>query len=300
MTLADSLQLTQDSLQAGVIQTLATESKILAVLPFMSIQGSGYSYNVETELSDTQFRAVGEAITAGHAAWETRTEALKILGDEAIIDTFQKATYGNVTELMALEVGLKTKAIAHKFEKTFISGDATTNIKEFDGIDKRIIASQIVGFRDVKEKVDGNEVVGYARALDVLGDKIQGTPSAYIMNKKTRREVVANFRKYITYSTNEFGKQLAAYNDIPIIDVEDEILPTEGLVYAVKFAPKEAVCGLTNLGVQVKALGEVDNAPQLKTRIEWFVGLAVFNDKTIAKADVSVADTQGNFPAVAP
>lgn len=276
MTLADSLQLTQDTLQAGVIETLATESKLLAVLPFMSIQGSGYTYNVETELSDTQFRAVGEAITAGTAGWETRTEALKIMGDEAVIDTFQIATYGNVTDLMALEVGLKTKAIAHKFEKTFISGDSTTNIKEFDGIDKRIKPEQIT------------TGVGVTSAsVDELFDLIQGTPSAIIMNKNTRRDFTAKYRDYITYSRNEFGVQLAQYGGIDIIDVESEVLPTDGLAYAVKFAPREAVCGLQNGGVQVKSLGEVDNAPQIKTRIEWFVGLAVFNDKTIAKTAVA-------------
>ena len=68
MTLADSLKLTKDTLQAGVIETLATESKLLAVLPFMNIVGSGYTYNVETQLSDTQFRAVGEAIDPGQHA----------------------------------------------------------------------------------------------------------------------------------------------------------------------------------------------------------------------------------------
>lgn len=284
MTLADSLKLTTDTLQAGVIETLATESKILAVLPFMNVQGSGYTYNVETELSDTKFRAVGEEIVAGSAGYETRTEALKILGDEAIIDTFQIAVYGNVNDLMALEVELKSKAIAHKFEKTFISGNSETNVKEFDGIDKRIKPDQVVDFTEYKEKVDGVDVVGYATAMDELIDKVLGTPSALIMNKSTRREVVANFRKYITYSTNEFGKQLAMYDGVPILDVEDEVLPTKNTIYAVRFAVKEAVCGLQNGGIQVKALGEVDNAPQLKTRIEWFVGLAVFNDKTIAKA----------------
>lgn len=272
MTLADSLQLTKDTLQAGVIETLATESKILAVLPFMSIQGSGYTYNVETELSDTKFRAVGEAIEAGHAAWETRTEALKIMGDEATIDTFQIATYGNVTDLMALEVDLKTKAIAHKFEKTFISGDSSTNVKEFDGIEKRIKPTQVTEKTGVTSE-----------SVDELIDLIQGTPSAIIMNKNTRREFTAKYRDYITYSRNEFGIQLANYGGVDIMDVEAEVLPEDGVAYAVKFAAKEGVCGLTNGGVQVKPLGEVDNAPQMKTRIEWFVGLAVFNDKTIAK-----------------
>lgn len=272
MTLADSLKLTQDTLQAGVIETLATESKILAVLPFMNIQGSGYSYNVETELSDTKFRSVGEAIEAGHAEWEKRTEALSILGDEATIDTFQIATYGNYTDLMALEVQLKAKAVAHKYEKTFISGDSATDPKAFDGIDKRVIASQIATEKGIT-----------AESLDELADKIQGGVSAFIMNKEARRKFTAEYRTFITYDRNEFGVQLAYYGGIPIMDLESDVLADSEVAYAVRFGAKEAVCGLQNGGVQVKALGEIDTAPQLRTRIEWFCGLAVFNDKTIAK-----------------
>ena len=272
MTLADSLKLTKDTLQAGVIETLATESKLLAVLPFMNIQGSGYTYNVETTLSDTKFRAVGEEIVAGQSSWEPRTEALKIMGDEAVVDTFQVAVYGNITDLMALEVGLKTKAMAHKYEKTFLLGDESANAKEFNGIEKRLIAAQKIDatadtFKDVRK----------------LRNAIQGSPSAYIMNKDTLVDFEAKYKEYITWNRNEFGVPVASIGGINVIDVEPEILPTVGDIYAVRFGAKEAVCGLTNGGVQVKALGEVDNAPQLKTRIEFFCGLAVFNDKTIAK-----------------
>lgn len=276
MTLADSLKLTKDTLQAGVIETLATESKLLAVLPFMNVVGSGYSYNVESELSDTQFRAVGEEIVAGNASWVTRTEALKILGDEAIVDTFQRQVYGNVTDLMALEVGLKTKAIAHKFEKTFISGDSETNVKEFDGIAKRVIDDQKVKATD-----------DLFKDLRVLRNKVQGTPSAYLMNKDTLVDFEAQYKDYTTWSRNEFGVPVGSIGGIPVIDLEPEILPAAGEVYAVIFNPMDAVCGLTNGGVQVKALGEVDNAPQLKTRIEFFCGLAVFNDKKLAKLEAA-------------
>lgn len=274
LTLADSLKLTTDTLQAGVIETLATESKILARLPFMNIEGSGYSYNVETELSDVQFRDVGEVIAAGKVGLEQRTEALKILADEAIIDTFQVAVYSNINDLMAIEVQLKTKAIAHKFEKTFISGDSDKNAKEFDGIDKRLIAGQKLAatsdlFKDVRK----------------LRNMVQGTPDAYIMNKDMLVDLEAEYKNYITWSRNEFGVPMASFGGISILDVEPEVLP-EAVIYAVKFGPKEAVCGLQNGGVQVKALGETDSAPQFKTRIEWFVSLAVFNDKTIAKREV--------------
>lgn len=274
LTLADSLKLTTDTLQAGVIETLATESKILARLPFMNIEGSGYSYNVETELSDVQFRDVGEVIAAGKVGLEQRTEALKILGDEAVIDTFQVAVYSNINDLMAIEVQLKTKAIAHKFEKTFISGDSKKNAKEFDGIDKRLIAGQKLPatadlFKDVRK----------------LRNMVQGTPDAYIMNKDMLVDLEAEYKNYITWSRNEFGVPMASFGGIAILDVEPEVLP-EAAIYAVKFGPKEAVCGLQNGGVQVKPLGESDAAPQIKTRIEWFVSLAVFNDKTIAKREV--------------
>lgn len=274
LTLADSLRLTTDTLQAGVIETLATESKILAVLPFMNIEGSGYSYNVETELSDVQFRDVGEVIAAGKVGLEQRTEALKILADEAVIDTFQVAVYSNINDLMAIEVMLKTKAIAHKFEKTFISGDSEKNTKEFDGIDKRLIAGQKLPatsdlFKDVRK----------------LRNMVQGTPDAYIMNKDMLVDLEAEYKNYITWSRNEFGVPMASFGGISILDVEPEVLP-DAAIYAVKFGVKEAVSGLQNGGVQVKALGETDSAPQFKTRIEWFVSLAVFNDKTIAKREV--------------
>ena len=275
LTLADSLLLTTDTLQAGVIETLATESKILAELPFMNIEGSGYSYNVETELSDVKFRKVGDPIIPGKPEFKNAVAALKILGDEAMVDTFQVAVHSNVNDLMAIEVMLKSKAIAHKFEKTFLTGDETVNIDEFNGIEKLLIPSQ---------KAEATDVI--ADDVDYLLDLIQGEASALIMNKATRRQFVAQNRSYITYTNNKFGAKLAVYGDTPILDVDTEVLAKDGEIYAVKFGPKEAVCGLQNGGVRTTFLGEVDDAPQIKTRIEWFVGLAVFNDKTIAKREV--------------
>lgn len=277
LTLAESLKLTTNTLQAGVIETLAKESKILAVLPFMNVQGSGYSYNVETGLSEAKFREVGAAIVAGTVAFKQRTEALKILGDEAIIDKFQIQTYGDKNDLMALEVGLKVKAMGNKYEKTFISGDSSKVATEFDGIEKRLIADQ---------RVAGTDVI--ADDVDALLDKIQGDTDALIMNKTTRRKFVADNRKYITWNRNEFGVNLASYGGIDILDLEDEVLKENGAIYAVQFGAKSGVCGLQNGGIQVTTIGEMEAAPQIKTRIEWYTGLAVFNDKTIAKITPAV------------
>ena len=128
LTLKESLDMTNDKLQAGVIETLATESKLLAVLPFMTIEGGGYSYNVETGLPDVGFRGLNEAYTPSNATRERKTEHLVILGGEAVVDSFQVEVHSDINNLLAIETALKAKAIANKFEKTFISGDADEDV----------------------------------------------------------------------------------------------------------------------------------------------------------------------------
>lgn len=91
ISLVQSAKMTNDVLQAGVIEVLATESKLLQLLPFMNVQGSGYTYNIEKNLGSAQFRKVNDGYT--NAAIETIpvTERIVILGDEAIVDTYQIA-----------------------------------------------------------------------------------------------------------------------------------------------------------------------------------------------------------------
>jgi hypothetical protein len=94
--------------------------------------------------------------------------------------------------------------------------------------------------------------------------------------------------------------QLPTYNGIPLIDIGLKgdgtmIVPqteTQGTavdassIYAVKFGQSEAdqaVTGLTNGGVDVRDLGELQAKPALRTRIEFFVGLGVFGGKAAAR-----------------
>ena len=65
ISLAQSARMTNDVLQAGVIEVLATESKLLQLLPFMNVQGSGYTYNIEKNLGNAQFRKVNGGYNYG-------------------------------------------------------------------------------------------------------------------------------------------------------------------------------------------------------------------------------------------
>jgi len=272
LTLAQTASLTQDELQAGVIQTMATESKLLSILPFMNVEGNGYSYNVEKSLAGVEFRAINTAYNSVAPETERRTEFLTILGAEAVIDSFQLEVHANINDLMAIEVALTSKAIAHKFEKTFLSGDSAVDANAFDGLLKRFAGSEqeVVATSDIQADID------------LLLDMVQGGASALIMNKKARRSLTAVARDYINYEVNEFGVQVAYFGGVPIVDIEQELL-ADGIILAVKFGVKSAVSGLqSKSGLKVKALGELGETPQVKTRIEWFCGLAVFNDLAVA------------------
>lgn len=276
LTLSQTAELTQDELQAGVIQTMATESKLLAVLPFMSVEGHGYSYNVEKSMAGVEFRALNTAYNTVAPTTERKTEYLSILGGEAIVDSFQMEVHSNINDLMAVEVALTSKAIVHTFEKYFINGDVAQDKNAFNGLLFRNLP-EIEGSADVQADID------------VLLDMVQGGADALVMNKKTRRTLTARARDYVTYQVNQFGVQVTYFGGVPVIDLDAELLADE-IIVAVRFGVHEAVAGLqSKSGVKVKSLGELGETPQVKTRIEWFVGMAVFNEKTVAIRKAPVA-----------
>lgn len=298
ISLAQSARMTNDVLQAGVIEVLATESKLLQLLPFMNVQGSGYTYNIEKNLGNAQFRKVNGGYNYGAIETIPVTERIVILGDEAIVDTYQIAVESDVNNLMAIEVALRTKAIAHKFEKCFISGGTAagsgvpseTAANEFVGILTRYteatpanIPSEALPLYTAQVITKTEDLIG---DLDTLLDMVAGGADALIMNKKTRRQLTAKGRAFCEYRQGEFGTQFLQYGGVDVVDIDGELL-ADDIIIAAKFGAKEAVCGLQNGGVRVTALGEMESQPQLKTRIEWFVGLAVFNPKAVAVRKVA-------------
>ena len=294
ISLAQSARMTNDVLQAGVIEVLATESKLLQLLPFMNVQGSGYTYNIEKNLGNAQFRKVNGGYNYGAIETIPVTERIVILGDEAIVDTYQIAVESDVNNLMAIEVALRTKAIAHKFEKCFINGGSATTTA---GVPSESVANEFVGILPRYTEATPANIPAEARPLytaqviekttdiiadlDTLLDMVAGGADALIMNKKTRRQLTAKGRAFCDYRQGEFGTQFLQYGGVDVVDLDGDLI-ADDIIIAAKFGAKEAVCGLQNGSVRVTALGEMESQPQLKTRIEWFVGLAVFNPKTVA------------------
>jgi hypothetical protein len=287
LTLVDAQVLSHDVLQAGVIETIVKESSVLSVLPFQTIEGNSYSYNVEKALPAVAFRGVNEAYTASEAVFEQRSENLVILGGDVELDRFIIQTLSNVNDQMAVQIAEKAKAVANTFTKTFFKGSKASNIKEFDGLDVRIAGTEQEIDYTASPEIQA-DLKGNARKLDALNtllDAVRGGADAVFMNKRVKRQILAVLQSsdhYIENGVDAFGKPVEKYAGVPLLTVENEILGDTDL-YAVKFGAYTHVTGLTNGGVQVRRLGETSAKAVEVTRIEFFCGLAQFNPYASAR-----------------
>ena len=279
INLTESAKLSNDMLQKGVILTMAKQSPVLEKLPFMEIVGNGYAYNLVGELPTVGFRAVNTGYSEAGATVSREVEHLVILGGDVDVDTFIARTRGNINDIRAIQTELKAKATAREFEKKFFTGTGSSN--EFKGLDQRQADGK-------GTKIDAELSLD---ALNELLDAVVDGADVLYMSKKTRREVMALLQAsnhYIENGTDAFGRMVNMYGGIEIRAVEDGLV-ADGKIYAVKFGQEQYVCGLTNGGIQVKDLGELETKPCYRTRIEFFCGLAVFHPKSFAILDTTAA-----------
>ena len=137
LTLDEAAKLSNDMLLQGVVETIIKDSPVLQRLPFIELAGNGLTYNQEKTLPEIDFYDVGDTWAESTPTFEQVTTTLKIMGGDADVDNFLKATRSNLQDLETAVIELKAKALKDKFEKTFIYGDSV-DTKQFDGLRKLI------------------------------------------------------------------------------------------------------------------------------------------------------------------
>jgi len=283
-----------DPLRSAIIELYARSSDILQVLPFDDIQGNAYRYNREQTLPGIGFRGVNEAYTESTGILNPITEPLVIAGGDLDVDKFILDTMGE--NQRSVHEAMKVKALALKWTETFIKGDQATEPREFDGLQVRCTGNQLIS----AGATAGGAALSLAM-LDKLIDQVND-PQYLIMNKTMRRRLSAAARLttvggYITYTLDAFGRQVTRYNDLPILIADEDnegnqILPfteaassggsTACSIYCVSFGEGK-LTGLQNGGIDVRDLGEIQTKPCMRTRVEWYNGIAVFHGKSAAR-----------------
>jgi len=280
LTLAEASKLSNDMLLQGVVETIVKDSPILQQLSFIEIVGNGLTYNQENTLPSIDFYDVGDTWAESTPTFEQKTANLKIMGGDADVDNFLKATRSNLQDLEAAVVELKAKALKDKFEENFIYGDSVTNAKQFDGV------RMLIDTTSASDQVIAAGATGATLTLSMLDELIDavkgGKPDLLLMSRRSRRKVNALVRaagSMMETDRDKWGNFVQFWDGIPI-GVNDWILDTHVLTDSVETATtggtcstiyafqmgEGALCGLTGPGqLTVEPIGSLETKDASRT-----------------------------------
>jgi len=284
LTLVQAALLTNDVFVQGVAQAIVTECPLLDKLPFVDLTGSQLVWNEESGLGSpsTYWYAVGDTWQEAAFTPAQRTVALKILGGDADVDEFLAQTYRNPNDLTATTIVEKAKAVGYQFNQAIINGDSALVTNQFDGL-KKILGTS--GQRLIAG------ATGAALTLDMLDQLIDlvkpGKPDVLVMSRRSRRKLKFLWRAAgSSYEMMDaFGQRVFAYDGIPIL-IDDNIVDTEGnetgitgtllsSIYAIQFGMKRGLVGVTNGGLTVEKVGQLETKNANRYRIKWYSAVAL-------------------------
>ena len=288
LTLAEASKLSNDVLVEGVIETVIKDSPVLQTLPFIEIVGNGLTYNRERTAPTVGFYGVGDTWAESTPRFTQLTATLSILGGDADVDNYLATTRSNIQDLETAVVQLKARAVRHKFEDTFINGDTDSDSDAFDGINVLATGDQAVS-------MGANGATLTLDKLDELIDAIKGgKPDMILMSRRSRRSLNALARStgsgMIVFDRDELGQMIQYYDGIPV-GVNDWISDAQTVgtssdcstVFAYQ-AGEGALVGLTSPGgLQVERVGSLETKDARRTRMKWYVSLALFSAAKLAK-----------------
>lgn len=280
--------------RAAIIELFATPD-LLKVLPFIDIQGGAYVYLQEGQLSGVAFRGINESYSTSVGLVNPQTERLRIVGGDLDVDKALLKTHGPA--IRTVQERMKVKALSLYIAGKMINGDSETDPREFDGLRKRITGVQLFPA--------GAAANGDALSLAILDEAIDSVDGAtHLVMSKRMRNLLSQAAKnpnvagYVVWDKDEFGNRVMYYNDLPILvtDYDDagaqvidfnEANPGGGTatgtsIYVVKMGD-EGVTGIQNGVMEVDDLGQMNDKPVLRTRVEWLASLAVMSGRAAAR-----------------
>ena len=306
LTLVEASKYSNDVLQRGVIELIVKDDPILSRLPFKDIVGNGLTYDVETTMSGADFYSVGDTWVESTGTVTQHTAHTKILGGDADVDNYLKATRSNVQDLMAEQIEAKTKAIRHAYLNTFFYGYAATETKRFDGV-HQLLTSET--YTTIAVGGSGSPAVLSMEKVEELIDLVtDGKPDMLVMTKQMRRSINVYLKSVggLAYDDSA-DKRVQTILEVPV-HVSDFLSndeacdknygsgyghqPTDGTalgdddnstsIFALQFGAK-ALSGVQSMGITTEKFAKLENKDGARTRIKWYPGLMMQSIISCAK-----------------
>lgn len=293
VTFAQAAALATDPVRRGALETASAVSNVWDRIPWENITGNAYAYDKDKVLPGTAFRTVNEAYVESTGVINQDTESLTILGGDADVDKFIETTMQSSRGvLMADQVRMKLESAQSTYADTMFNGDVTVNPKGFDGLGKRLVGNQVISSTSPANNS------GFLNDLDDLFAAVAGGPDVVYGPSRAIAKLKSLARQVggAEYVNSEItGKREFTWNGVPFVDPGEhwsgrnilDIDPTNGGdLYAIKWASgfnQTGVLGICNGMLTAYYLGELQEKPAYRTRIDFYPGLVVQGGKAAAR-----------------
>jgi hypothetical protein len=285
-------KMSSNQLVAGLIEEIITVNEFFSLLPFAQVNGKAYVYHRENTLPTVSFLDPNDTVTEDAGTFTEIVSKLRILAGDVDVDNFLNETMSDTDSQLALQLALKTKAMARQFQDTSVNGDSVANTKSFDGMRVLTPAGQTTA-----AAVNGGALT--LTMLDQLIDMVPNKPDFIMMRSGTRRAFVSLIRAAsgntgALLQHPNFDVPVLAHNGVPIIINDflpaNEVQGTSGAVctsiYAARCNEMDGLHGLyggDSAGFRVESIGAVQNKDAVRTRVKWYCGMALKSTKSIAR-----------------
>ena len=301
----------KDKLLDSVARTLIQESQPMKYIPWETI-GLLYRKLIRIQaLPSVSRRKLNSAWTATTGTTEVLSEGLSIVGGN--IDVDKELVEGNQTieDVRALQQYMKVQALAYDFNDQFINGAVISDEDTFDGLKARCDRADMSAQKLVSATTTNLITDSQAHALDFIGemdrlfDALDGhSPTFLVTNGVGLRKITQALRIAGVLKTDRdnFGQLVILWGDAPIYDMgvqadqSTKIMGDEAIgggawssgnyyfsIYAVKIGEGTHFWGIQKHKLEVKDAGLLEDMVTYRTNVNWPVGLACVNKRSIAR-----------------
>jgi len=312
-TLAELSKIETDVLRKSVVDTMLMESNVLELVPWETIGQLSTGIIRIQDLPSVGFRRINAGYTESTGHFEHKTEQIALLGGDIDTDKAIARAKNTVADARAIQQNLMLKAITFAFNDKFINGTVLSDVLEFNGLKKRvddIVAEGYTG-QKINASCGGVGILNSSGASHAFLDKLDALiyavkghkPDFLIMNAKTLLALRSLLRreKLLDTTKDMFDRIVDVYMGARLIDIgikadqsTEIITSTEdnaGLpgssehssIYAVKFGVGDNTWGIQEYPIEVEDLGQLESKPVYRTRVDFPVGLATVDPRSLAR-----------------
>lgn len=311
-TLADFLRLADSDLKKGVIDVFRRESFAMDLMSFPGIDGLSTQVMRTKSLPTVAFRKIGGTWSESKGEVEPIQENVYQMGGYFDVDkVLDKAK--SIVNQRALQADMFVTSLAYNFNDYFINGDPTADADGFTGLWYRLVnhlaAAQSVAGGSIDISADSTSLAAdQVTLVDLIHQANHACEGhgcdAIFVNSTLFLRLGSALRASGLLDTTQdnYGRTVETFGpggpmiyDLGVKADQSTLIitnaETSGTVktggtltsaYFVKFG-ENFLSGFQLYGVDVNDIGLLENGVAYRTVIDWPVGLALINPRSVAR-----------------